>query len=181
MIFWTFFILGLFFAWQGIKKGLYVWGMILFNCMVGIYVGVLSTPVILKMSPEYGDSGYYAAATMLVIAAVIFTVLQLFGYFYLLRDAEEYFPRLFDQVAGAFCGFLSSYFIVGLIVFSVSVMPFAWSIPSFLPQRESMVKFGSSAVVKACHFIGAYSLECFNGQPEAVVDRLAGTEKQKTP
>ncbi len=173
MIFWVCLILGLTFAWLGIKKGFYVWVMTVFNIMMAIYIGMLSTPVILKMSPEYSQSGYYAAATFFAMAMAPFVILQLFGYFYLLRDAVEYFPKLVDQVGGAFCGFLCSYFMVGFVLLLICMMPFSRTdIPSFLPQRDSMLKFSSSAMVRACNFIGAYSLEYFDGEPEAVVEKL---------
>jgi hypothetical protein len=178
MIFWICLIAGLGFAWLGIKKGLYVWIATLFNGMTAIYIGVLSTPVILKMSPEYSQSGYYAAATISAMALAVFVILQMFGYFYLLKDAEEYFPKLIDQVGGAVCGFLFSYFLIGFILGLVCIMPFSQSgIPSYLPQRDSMLKFSSPAMIRACNFIGAYSLECFDGEPEVVVEKLTTTLK----
>ncbi len=178
MIFWICLIAGLGFAWLGVKKGFYVWVATLFSAMAAIYIGVLSTPVILKMSPEYSQSGYYAAATMFAMAMAVFVILQLFGYFYLLRDAEEYFPKLIDQVGGALCGFLFSYFLIGFILYLLAIMPFSRTdIPSFLPQRDSMLKFSSPAIIRACNFIGAYSLECFDGEPEAVVEKLTAMEK----
>jgi hypothetical protein len=40
-----------------------------------------------------------------------------------------------------------------------------------------MLKFSSPAMIRACNFIGAYSLECFDGEPEAVVEKLTTTLK----
>ena len=173
MIFWICLIIGGLFAWLGLKKGLYCMVAAVFNLMVGIYVSVLAAPVILSMSPEYSDSGYYAAITIFVLTAFIFAALQTFAWFYFLRDAEDYFPKLIDQLAGIAGGFFLGYFLVGLVFLLITIMPFSrGSIPSFLPQREKMQSFASASVVRACNFIGWYSLECFDGQPESAVNYL---------
>jgi hypothetical protein len=173
MLFWGCLIIGGVFAWQGLKKGLYLCLATLLCLMVGIYVGVLATPRILKISPEYSNSGYYAAITMLMLALVIFVVLEAICRFSFFSDRDEYFPKLIEQVGGGFCGFLFGYFLLGLVVLSICVMPFSrGKIPPLLPQRDSMVKFASSPVLRVCGFIGWYSLECFDGEPQTVIDGL---------
>jgi hypothetical protein len=190
MLFWICLIIGGLFAWLGLKKGFYVWLATLLCLMTGIYISVLATPYILKMSPEYSDSGYYAAITMLMLALVIFVVLDVICWFFFLHDREEYFPKRIEQVGGGFCGFLFGYFLLGLAALSVCMMPFSRSgIPSFLPQRESMARFAIKPVVGICNFIGWYSLECFDGkpkslQPEAIVESLlmlGENEKESQP
>jgi uncharacterized membrane protein required for colicin V production len=184
MLFWLCLIIGLAFAWLGFKKGFFVAIAMLLNLMFGIYVGVLATPRILNMNSEYSDSGYYAAATMMVLAMAIFTVLQGIAWFYLLRDREDYFPKLIEQVAGGLCGFLFGYFLLGLFVLAICMMPFSRAdMPSFLPKRDNMARFASTPILSVCNFIGGYSLECFDGEPQAVLDGLLtlGKEKNSTP
>jgi hypothetical protein len=186
MLFWLCLIIGCLFAWLGFKKELFVMITMLFNLMIGIYVGVLATPKILNMNPEYGQSGYYAAGTVFFLAIIIFAVLQLIALLYLFRDVLEYFPKLIEQIGGAFCGFLFGYFLLGLATISICIMPFSKGpIPSYLPQRDKMVQFGSSPVVGICNFVGAYSMEYFEGQPGApdvpdvVLDALLSTTAEK--
>lgn len=182
MIFWLTLILGSLFAALGLKKGLYWMAAALFNLMVGIYVSVLAAPLILSMSPEYSNSGYYAAITIFVLTAFIFTVLQVFAWFYFLRDAEDYFPKLIDQLAGIAGGFFFGYCVVGLIFLLIAIMPFSrGSIPSYLPQREKMLSASSLAVQRVCNFVGWYSLECFDGQPEAAVNYLVNLQGTPKP
>jgi hypothetical protein len=183
MLFWVCLIIGGVFAWLGLKKGFYIWLATLLSLMVGIYVGVLATPRILNMNSEYSDSGYYAAATMLMLALVIFAVLEAICWFSFLHDREEYFPKLIEQVGGGFCGFLFGYLLLSLVVLSVCVMPFSrGKMPFLLPQRDNMVKFASGPVLRVCGFIGGYSLECFDGEPEAVVESLLAVgENKKEP
>jgi hypothetical protein len=174
MLFWVCLIIGGVFAWLGLKKGFYVWLATLLSLMMGIYIGVLATPYILKMNPEYSDSGYYAAVTMLMLALVIFAVLEAICWFLFLHDREEYFPKLIEQIGGAFCGFLFGYFLLSLVALSVCVMPFSrGKMPFLLPQRESMAKFAIKPVVGICNFIGEYSLESLlAGKPEEVIKGL---------
>jgi hypothetical protein len=173
MLFWLCLIIGCLFGWLCFKKGLFVAITMLFNLMIGVYISVLAAPRILNMNPEYGQSGYYAATTMFALAMVIFAVLQLIAWFYLLNDTLEYFPKLIDQIGGAFCGFLFGYFLLGLVTLSICVMPFSkGKIPFYLPQRDKMIQFARKPVIRICNFIGCYSLEYFDGQPDVIVDVL---------
>jgi uncharacterized protein YacL len=174
--------MGCLFGWLCFKKGLFIAVTMLFNLMIGIYVGVLATPKILNMNPEYGQSAYYAATTMFVLTAIIFAVLQLIAWFYLLNDTLEYFPKLIDQIGGAFCGFLFGYFLLGLVTLSVCIMPFSkGNIPSYLPQREKMAQFARKPVIKICNFLGCYSLEYFDGQPDVILDTLLSITPDEKP
>jgi uncharacterized membrane protein required for colicin V production len=187
MLFWLCLIIGGLFALLGFKKGLYVAITMLFNLMIGVYAGVLAAPRVLNMSPEYGQSGYYPAATVFFLAIIIFAVLQLIAWFYFLHDAVEYFPKLIEQVGGALCGFLFGYFLLGLVTLSICMMPFSKGmIPSYLPQRDQMIQFAGKPVAGICNFIGAYSLEYFDGQPEVILETLLSTgqelqDKQPSP
>jgi hypothetical protein len=171
-------IIGGLFGWLGFRKGLYVAIVMLFNLMIGIYIGVLTSLRILNMNPEYGQSEYYAAFTMFFLSIIIFAVLQIIAWFYFLHDTLEYFPRLIEQLGGALCGFLFGYFLLGLTVLAVCVTPVSKGhIPSLLPQREKMIQFSSSPVIGACNFIGICALECFDGQPNAIIDTLLSLDQ----
>jgi hypothetical protein len=181
MLFWLCLIIGCLFAWLGFKKELFITIAMLFNLMIGIYVGVLTAPRILNMNPEYATSGYYAAGTIFFLAIIIFAVLQLIAWLYLFRDTLEYFPKLIEQIGGAFCGFLFGYFLMGLVTLSICIMPFSKTIPSYLPQRDKMVQFARGPVVGICNFIGAYSLEYFDGHPEVILETLLATVPEENP
>jgi hypothetical protein len=182
MLFWLSLIIGCLFGWLGFKKGLFVAVTMLFNLMIGIYIGVMATPRILNMNPEYGQSGYYAAGTLFFLAIIIFAVLQLIAWFYLFNDMLEYFPKLIDQLGGAFCGFLFGYFLLGLITLSICVSPISkGKIPGYLPQRDKMTQFAGTPVINICNFIGWYSLEYFDGQPEVVLQSLLAVAPDQAP
>ena len=181
MLFWLCLVIGILFGWLGLKKGLYVAIAMLFNLMIGVYVSVLATLRILYMNPEYGQSGYYAAMTMFFLSIIIFGVLQLIAWFYFLHDIEEYFPKLIEQLGGAICGFLFGYLLLSMAVLSICIMPFSRQKIPLVPQREKMIEFSRSPVIKVCDFIGFYSLEYFDGQPDVVIEALLSIEQDKKP
>lgn len=181
MLFWLCLLIGILFGWLGLKKGLYVAAAMLFNLMTGIYIGVLSSLRVLNMNPEYGHSGYYAALTMFFLSIIVFGVLQLIAWFYFLHDAVEYFPKLIEQLGGALCGFVFGYLLLSLVVLSVCIMPFSREKIPLVPSREKMVHFAGKPVVKVCNFIGFYSLEYFDGQPEVVIETLLSIQQDIKP
>lgn len=173
MLLWLIILISLGFAWMGFKKGAYVMFATLFNFMFAIFISVLSTPVVLILSPGFERHGYYAAGAIVVMFLLVFALLQTFAWYFFLRDREEYFPVLFDRVFSVLLGFLCGYVLCSVLILAVCVTPFSEKIKvDWLCTRDSMQKLAVPGVRYVCNFLAEYSLECFNGESEEVVDFL---------
>lgn len=173
MFLWITIIISVLMAYWGYKKGFFMMFAILFNLMFAIFVAVLSAPKLLSFSTGYEDSGYYAAASVLLTFILIFGVLQFFAYFYFLRDSEGLFPKLFDKLGALIFGFLSGYMICCILMLSFCIMPCSTkSETEHFCKREQLREISVPGVRKVCNFLAWYSLHCFEGNSEKAIDRL---------
>ena len=173
MLLWIIIIISLAFAWLGFKKGFFVMFAMLFNLMFAIFISVLSTRALMQLSSGYEKSGYYAAITVFLLFVLIFGVLQFFAYYYILKNREDYFPKIFDKAAATAMGFLCGYIICCLIVLMFCIMPCSrrGKIDWFCTQ-DNMIKISVPGVRKVCNFLGWYSLHCFEGDSEREIINL---------
>jgi uncharacterized membrane protein required for colicin V production len=173
MLFWILLIISGLFAWLGVKKGFYAMFATLFCLMFAIYIGVLASPRIIRLSEGLENDSYYAAGCVFGTTLLVFLLLWIVAYFYFLRDCDDYFPKMFERIGGGVCGFLFGYILTSLVMLLVCIMPFSRNegLPGFL-QREAVSRFSVPAVVKTCNFIAEYSLECFDGDAEGTVEFL---------
>jgi hypothetical protein len=178
MLFWLIIFISLGFAFLGFKKGFFVMFATLFNLMFSVFISVLSTPLVLKMSPGFERHGYYAAGSLILLFILIFGLLQTFAWFYFLRSRDEYFPMIFDKVGAVILGFLCGYVICAVLVMMVCIMPITvegkmnWFCP-----REKMKGLSRPGIVRVCDFLAGYSLECFDGDSEDSIDHLLELDK----
>lgn len=160
-------------ALVGLKKGLYVMFATLFNMLFAIFISILSTQTLLSFSPEFERNGYYAASCVLLLFSLVFGLLQMFAWFYFLRSREDYFPKMLDRVAGFLVGGVCGYILFSLLVLIICIMPFSVAGKTdWLCPREKMKTLSEPGVLKACNFLGWYSLECFDGNAEKEVSEL---------
>lgn len=173
MLLWIMITVSLLFAWLGFKKGLFVMFATLFNLMFSIFISILSARVLLNLSSGYEHSGYYAAATIFLLFLLLFGVLEFFGYFYILKHRDDYFPVIFDKVAAPVFGFLCGYVICCLVVLLFCIMPCSRSgkMDRFCTY-ETMARLSTPGIRKVCNFLGWYSLHCFDGNSEREIDYL---------
>jgi uncharacterized membrane protein required for colicin V production len=173
MLFWSLLIIGGLFAWLGIKKGLYAMFATLFCLMFSVYIAVLAAPRIMRLSHGLEKDPNYAAGCVFGMFLVMFILLWSIAWFFFLRDGEDYFPAMPDRIGGGVCGFLFGYILTSLILLTVCIMPFSRDekIPGVC-NRQAAMRFSVPAVVKTCNFIAEYSLECFDGNAESIVDFL---------
>ena len=171
MLFWLLLIVSGMFAWLGVKKGFYAMFATLFCLMFAVYIGVLATPRIVGLSEGLERDTYYAAGCLFGMTLLIFILLWAVAFFYFLRDRDDYFPKMIEQVGGGLFGFLFGYILTSLLMVMISIMPFSRneSLPGFC-RREAVLRFSVPAVVKTCNFIAGYSLECFYGDSEKAVE-----------
>jgi uncharacterized membrane protein required for colicin V production len=182
MLFWVLLIVSGLFAWLGVKKGLYAMFATLFCLMFSVYIGVLAAPRIIRLSHGLEQDPYYAAGCVFGMGLVIFILLWSIAYFFFIRDGEEYFPKMFERIGGGVCGFLFGYILTSLLMLLLCIMPFSRSekLPVFCSRDEGM-RFSVPAVVKTCNFIAGYSLECFDGDAESIIDYLLSFESKPEP
>lgn len=173
-------VLSVLLAWIGVRKGVYIMAATLFNLLISIYVGLLSTPVVLKSSPGLETSGYYAAFCMLGLMGSGFALLQGISYALFLRGADAVFPVLFDRIGGGVCGLAAGYVLAGVLVLAVCMMPFSRLevVQRFLPW-ETMETFCSCNTVKVCHVMAAWSLEYLDEAPRQTVEYLVSLGEPK--
>jgi uncharacterized membrane protein required for colicin V production len=178
MLLWIMILVGVLFAYMGYKKGFLVMFATLFNLMFAIFVAVLSAPKLLSFSSGYEDSGYYAAASVLLLFILIFGVLQFFAYLYFLRDSEGLFPKLFDKIGAMVFGFLSGYAICCVLLLAFCIMPFSGkSADGHFYSRDQLEKLSVPGVKKVCNFLAWYSLHCFEGNSEKAIDHLLALDE----
>lgn len=179
MVLWILIMISVLTAWLGYKKGFFVMFATLFNLMFAIFIAVLSTPKLLSYSAGYEDSGYYAAASVVLLFVLIFGVLQLFACFYFLRDSEGLFPKLFDKAGGVIFGFLSGYCICGLLLLSFCIMPCSTRAEAHhFYSREQLERLSVPSVRKVCNFLAWYSLHCFEGNSDRAITHLLALGEQ---
>ena len=174
-------IISILFTWLGIRKGVYSMGAVLFNLLMSIYVGVLSTPLILKTSPGLEASGYYAAFCIIFLTISCFALLQGICYYFFLRGADILFPDLFDKIAGGVTGFFSGYVLMGFVFLVICMMPFSrvHFLQNYLPW-ERMESFSARTTAKTCHFIATWSLEYLEHKPERTIQYLVTLGQKDT-
>ncbi|MCE5186525.1 MAG: CvpA family protein [Planctomycetaceae bacterium] len=179
MIVWFVILLSLAAAFLGLKKGFLFMFATLFTMMFAIFIAVLSTPMMLSMSPGLETSGYYAGGCMLVIFLLIFLVLEGFGWFFFLRDREDYFPKLLEKIGGATVGFFCGYGLACTLLLGLCIMPCSRGQIDWLCTRDNLQKISTPGVFRICNFLGWYSLECFDGNVERAVGQLLGLNDPK--
>ena len=182
MLFWLLLIVSGAFAWLGVKKGLYKMFATMFCLMFAVYIGVLAAPRIIRLSHGLEQDPYYAAGCVFGISASVFILLWMIAWFFFLRDGEDFFPPMLERIGGGVCGFLFGYILTGMMMLLICIMPFSRTdrLPVFC-GRDAMIRFSVPPVVKACNFIGEYSLECFDGNAESIVDFLLSMEPKTKP
>ena len=182
MFLWIMIIISVLTAYLGYKKGLFVMFATLFNLMFAIFIGVLSTPKLMSLSAGYENSGYYAAASVLLLFVLIFGVLQFFACFYFLRDREDLFPKLLDKAGAMIFGFLCGYVVCCVLMLSFCIMPCSNKAQeSHIFSREQLEQLSVPGVDKVCNFLAWYSLHCFDGNSEKAIAHLLSLGEKNQP
>ena len=173
MLAWLMIAMCLAFGFLGLKKGLYVMWSVLFNLFFAVFVSVLSTLSLLSYSPEYERHGYYASLGVFLLFFLIFSLLQVFAWFYFLRHRDEYFPKMLDRVGGFLVGGASGYIISVLLILILCIMPCSVEGKvDWFCTRDKMQSLAVPGICKVCNFLAWYSIECFNGDAEKAVEEL---------
>jgi len=180
MIFWCMVFIGVLFGWMGFKKGVFVFWTTLLNLMIAVYVAVMAAPVIIQISPEYKDTGYYEAACVFLTGGLLFAALQSFAIAVIFPDSENMFPAAVDKIGGAIAGFLTGYSMTAFLLLVFCIMPFSrQGYLDAVAKRDTILNLSSKSMVRICRIIESYSLEWLDVEPQAIIDRLSAAGQPK--
>jgi hypothetical protein len=180
MIVWIMILICLAAVYLGFKRGFFFMFATLFHMMFALFIAVLSAPKVIAMSPGFETNGYYAGACVLVLFLLLFAVLEVFGWFFFLRDREGFFPVMMEKAGGVVFGLLCGYVFSSTLLVSLCIMPCSRGKMDWLCTRDNLRNLCTPGVFRACNFLGWYSLECFdNDDVPNTVEYLLGLNDPK--
>jgi len=170
MIFWVLVIFGAAGAFLALRScNFYKMWAILFNIIISIYISVMVSPFIIKMIPsDISGLDYQIAACVLLIALLLFGILQAIAVNFFTGDCEIKFPKLFDSIGSAILGFLSGWFTVSFLVLIVCIMPFMKG--KSTPQKHC--ELAVKSIETSSNIISTLSLQRYKGQAHEIVQNL---------
>ena len=150
------------FAFIGYRKTFYPGWAVLFNLLIAVYISIMSAPQIVDKFPvvrTYLDNYTYSAA-ILIIAAVIFIVLQSFAFRFFTAVSIVSFPKLLNSLGAAILGFLTGSAIAGFLFFLINISPLAdnSTVRSFTQDKQAPDR-SNGVVLVSCDFIHSISLQ----------------------
>lgn len=172
MVFKFAIIVGIICAIISLKKRFYSMWPMLFNVLVSIYLAVMLTPFLVDLIPEISSLAVrarYYAATMVIIALLVFLILQVVAIKVFTSEVTISFPSMFDGIGSAVLGFLAGYITVAFIFFVVSIMPLAKK-----PFMKKIVKAKTfelatvDSITRACDLVALASLHHDNNVSEVI-------------
>lgn len=159
--------------WLAVRKGFFVMTAVLFHLFVAIYIGVASTPQILRISPWVGDSPWYGAACLLLVTGVVFTGLMRLASRSILKNTRAYFGGLWNTAAAAVAGFVMGYVVWGFVMLLFAMLPI--SNRSFVQRyimSEDGREFARITMTDVCTLVVRASLDVPNIELSERVNEL---------
>ena len=150
-----------------------IW-VIFFNLCVSVYTSIMIAPSMLNLLPSGSETiGYHVAACVLVIAILVFIVLQIVAVTILGTANDIALPSLLEKLSLPFLGFTAGYILCSFILFLVVITPAVDKSTSDSSDPSSLTgPLVIMPVVKTCDFISKASMQCFVDAPISVVDGL---------
>ncbi len=111
------------FVWLGIRKGLLYMATVLFNLLIALYIGIVSTPQVLRLSAGFHHSAYFAVGCLTLIAGAVYYGLFRLACRLFLQDGGRYFGILLDKAGSSVTGFLTGYILWGFLMLVFSMLP----------------------------------------------------------
>lgn len=172
MVFETAIIVGVVCAFVSLRKRFYSMWPVLFNVLVSVYLAVMLTPFLVDLIPEVSSLAVrarYYAATMVIIALLVFLILQVVAIKVFTSEVTISFPSMFDGIGSVVLGFLAGYITVAFVFFVVSIMPLAQK-----PFMKKIVKAKTfelatvDSITRACDIVALVSLHHDNNVSEVI-------------
>ena len=176
IVFWAAIAGGAVVAYAGLKKGfLPIWAAC-FNVLVSIYLGVMLLPVMAAVIPDRGTQEwfYMCAASMLVIALLVFSLLQTVASAYFSGGYAISFPKIMDWAIAPALGFVCGYVALSFVLLVTGLMPFSSHrhVRGILDER-ALPPAVRNAVTGACNVIGAASVQIYPRKAKDVLEDFA--------
>jgi uncharacterized membrane protein required for colicin V production len=179
------------FALIGYRKTFYPGWAVLFNLLIAVYISIMSAPQIVDKFPDVRTylGNYTYSAAILIIAVVIFIVLQAFAFRFFTAVSIVSFPKLLNSLGAAVLGFLTGSVIAGFLLFLINITPLAdnSTVRSFT-QDKQMPDPKNGVVLVSCDFIHNISLQpdptAIEKQMESILEnwrKLVTEANTKTP
>ena len=157
---WLTVIFGVIFAAIGIKRAFYHSWALLFNVLVAIYLGIMLTPTIIKLSPELRGQHLYYAGLVAVGAVLTFVILHTFTVCIITGKFELSLPRIFNTIGAAIAGFITGYCICAFFIFLICIMP--QSKASFMGDFRDRSGFAVKSIRTTSSIVCTASLKCYD-------------------
>ena len=155
------------------------WG-IFFNVMLSIYVAVMTMPVIsnaIAAKVEASELRYHIAIIMVMIAGILFALTHIVTKTFITGLYQINFNKIFDFIASAAAGVLigfivTSFLFLAVCITPISAKPFMQGFDIHSETTPGELK----PVIRSCNFISWASLQVYNDNAEAVVQKLVTPE-----
>jgi hypothetical protein len=180
-------IFSLVFAATSIKKGLYAGWARLVNVVFSIYLSIFLTPSIAHCSDAVADARYGYALCMIIIAAVVFLILQAFTVTFFTGMFKVSFPKVLNTAGAVILGFVCGLLIwsFGCFVFLLTPVPHGPLAQRFEVPAQ-LVRASVPPLRFTCGFVNICSFQGEQANASRVLDSLLYVEddmptKDKTP
>lgn len=175
MVFWIAILIGVLFAWLGVRLGFYETWILCFNVIVSIYVAIFLAPFVVDFAPGTGQAAAYCTAlSLIVLAGGCFAILQGMSYVFLTGQFNIPFPRLFDILFSGLLGFAAGFLILSFVALVVTTTPLAeHKIAGTIGVTPEAQGPNIACLARGCNLIHTFAgSEANDHTPQKAVDRL---------
>jgi hypothetical protein len=182
MLFWIGIIIALGFAYSAIKLGFYQAWTLLFNTIIGIYLGIRLGPMVQQYLPI--SDQYNMTLSMLATGLGTFLILQAISYVFLIGQFEVTFPKVVNMAGSAIFGFITGLLFWSFGVFLFCTTPFCEK-PVIKEAGFGAVQFEQAKMQSYlgwwCKFVDTLVASPRRDNADKVIkDLLEGTAKKNT-
>ncbi len=179
MILWLGIIFSLVFAAVSLKKGLYLSWVKLVNIVFSIYLSVFLTPSISHCSDFVAKANYGYPLCMIVIAVVVFLILQTVTTTFFTGIFKISFPKVLNIAGAAVLGFVCGLLIwsLGCFVFLLTPLPHS-SIAQRFEVPAQLVRTSIPTLRLTCGFVNFCSFQGEQADASKVLDSLLYVESK---
>ena len=155
MIFWFTILTGVVFAFIGIKKNFFWMWPVLFNILMAVYLSVMLTPTIVELMKDTSDQQYNNTISLVVIAIMVFAVLQIIVSRFFTNTEELSCPKLFSNIGAGILGFSVGYVLCSFIIYIIC----STGVLESFCRNNGAALTSAKTIKKVCCFVNGFSLQ----------------------